>query len=161
MEMLIISSLLVILNVSFKHKNESNFDIGGTVWIIEKIEIKSIKHEFNISNDSCFKIKFEKVKNKKFDYRGFFSIFSEVKNSNSSYYVQPPYKGFYFLPDIKENKIKLGWVSHKSYNPNFMRSDLGKIIYEAFSINKGYFTFENNKLTISSSDGIALTLIKV
>lgn len=154
--MLIISSLLALLNIS----SERDFDIENTVWNIEKIESNSMKYEFNVASDSCFKIKFLKLKKEKHGYRGMFSISSKVKDSNSPYFAQPPYQGFYFVRGTTENYIELGWISHRSYNPNFTQSDLGKVIRKAFSITQGSLTFENDKLIISSSDGIVLTLVK-
>jgi len=157
MEMLIIGWLLAILNIS----SEQNFDIANTVWNIEKIEYDSMKYEFNVASDSCFKIKFLKLKKAKHGYRGMFSISCKVKDSKSPYFAQPPYQGFYFVKGTTDNFIKIGWISHRSYNPNFTRSNLGRVIYNAFWIGNGSFTFENNKLIISSNDGTTLTLIKV
>jgi len=157
----LISSLLLIFSISSEFKTSNALDIEGTAWNIEKIEYDSMKYEFNVASDSCFKIKFLKLKKTKHGYRGMFSISSEVKDSKSPYFAQPPYQGFYFVKGTTDNFIKIGWISHRSYNPNFTRSDLGEAILNAFSITKGSFTFENNKLIISSSDGAILTLIKV
>ncbi|HEY9047589.1 MAG TPA: hypothetical protein VIN08_16900 [Ohtaekwangia sp.] len=157
---ILIGSLLFICSISSEFRDQNTFDIENTIWKIEKIESDSMKYVFNVASDSCFKIKFLKLKKEKRGYRGMFSISSNVRDSNSPYFVQPPYQGFYFLTGTTENYIELGWISHRSYNPNFTRGNLGRVIYNAFWIGNGSFTFENNKLIISSGDGIVLTLVK-
>jgi len=158
---ILISSLLLIFNILSEFETPNASDIEDTLWKIEKIECNSMKYDFSIAIDSCFKIKFLKLKRAKHGYRGKFSISSKVKDSKSPYFVQPPYQGFYFVKGTTENYIESGWISHRSYNPNFTRSDLGKAIRKAFSITKGSLGFVNDKLIISSSDGTVLTLIKV
>jgi len=80
---ILISSLLLIFNILSEFETPNASDIEDTLWKIEKIECNSMKYDFSIAIDSCFKIKFLKLKRAKHGYRGRFSISSKVKDSKS------------------------------------------------------------------------------